>query len=112
MMASRWLGSLALLALAAAAPGCVPTPADRCVQYEQEVQALLDRCGIPRRFQVVDADGAPVCGAVRQVMANYNELPNVCYPFLESADCSTIDPADPLATFPPECSASHFEYRR
>ena len=112
MQTFRRASTLAALALATFCQvGCNPTPADRCVEYEREVQAMLDRCGIVRTFHVVDpSTGMPICGRVTRLASSYNEVPRVCYPFLRSTDCGTIDPRDPLATFPPECGGLHFEF--
>lgn len=111
MKRSRLLASMCFVILAPIAQSCSGTPADRCVQYEQRVQAFLDRCGVLREFHVVDpTTRMPVCGRVRRVGAGWQGITRVCYPYLDSADCSTVDPADPLATLPPECDAMAFEF--
>lgn len=90
--------------------GCVPSPSARCFEFEHEVQTYFDRCGVTHTFHVVDPrDSSPVCGRVNKLVA-YDEVAHVCYPFLHAIDCTTIDPADPLATLPPECAGSHFQF--
>src|SRR4051812_37222096 len=110
MKSSPWIAGSVILALGMIA-GCGPTPADRCVEFENEVQAYLDRCGVvtSRPFQVVDSERMPVCGRVHHLVT-YDELPRVCYPFLQTVDCSTVDFSAPLSGLPAECTAGHFEY--
>ena len=92
-------------------PGCGPTPADKCLAFEDEVRAMLTRCSIPGTFHVLDpVTGMPACGVVHN-LSRYDEITNVCYPFLRSVDCSTIDRANVVASFPPECSGDHFIVR-
>ena len=106
----RALLVVAIALLAFGQFGCAASASQRCTEYEREVQALLDRCGIVRTFHIVDpATSLPICSRVSRVQM-YEEVPRVCYPFLRSAECITIDPADPLATFPPECGGFHFQF--
>lgn len=101
--------AVASILLALGAAGCVPSPSTRCYEFEHEVQAMFDRCGVMHTFHVVDpTTRMPSCGRVTHLVA-IDEVIHVCYPWLRSVDCTTIDPTDPLATFPPECAGTHFE---